>query len=55
MDKLSPSEQDDRYEYLRIQQDPQPLVYTKMPPQPKEKKEGQLNKQQLEEFFEKVL
>ena len=32
---------------------PAPEVYTVMPPQPKEKKPGQLEKWQLEQFFDK--
>lgn len=47
------NEQGDRYAYLRMRQDPQPVVYTKMPQQPKEKKPGQLNEQQLQHFFDK--
>lgn len=53
--KLSPDMQDDKYAYLRIEQEPRPHVYTQMPQQPREKKPGQLNKQQLDNFFEKVI
>ncbi|XP_077969132.1 phytanoyl-CoA dioxygenase domain-containing protein 1 homolog isoform X1 [Styela clava] len=43
----------DRYAYLKIKQDPRPDVYTKIPPQPKEKKPGQLNEGELEQYFER--
>ena len=34
-------------------QDPAPEVYTVIPPQPKEKKAGQLERWQVEQYFEK--
>lgn len=52
--KLQSDTQEDKYAYLRIKQDPQPKVYTEIPKQPTEKKPGQLNKEQLKEFFDKV-
>nr|XP_039257236.1 uncharacterized protein LOC120333906 [Styela clava] len=43
----------DKYAYLKENLDPQPEVYTKMPPQPKKKKSGQLSKEQIKHFFDK--
>ena len=34
-------------------QDPAPEVYTVIPPQPKEKKAGQLERWQVEQYFDK--
>ena len=38
---------------LAAPQHPAPEVYTKPPPQPKEKKPGQLDPKQLEQYFDK--
>jgi len=42
------------FSYLRIEQEPQPDVYTKRPVQPKESKPGQLTTAQLDHYFDKV-
>lgn len=43
----------DKYAYLKEKQDPRPDVYNQKPPQPKEKKPGQLTPEQVDAFFEK--
>lgn len=47
-------EKDDKFAYLREKQEPMPEVYTKKPPQPREKKIGQLTAEQVDQFFDKV-
>nr|CAB3264842.1 phytanoyl-CoA dioxygenase-like [Phallusia mammillata] len=43
----------EEYAYLKEKQDPMPEVYTKKPPQPTEKKIGQLTESQVNQFFDK--